>query len=80
LVVTLAASISISTVDCSGTSAMRASPRTCWKRPRTLAIRWRATNSNDWWDGSIVQVPTAADVLVPSLMLGVLPWSALADG
>jgi hypothetical protein len=47
------ASISTSSVDSSGTSAMCASPLTSGKRPRTLAIRCRATNSNDAYEASI---------------------------
>ena len=39
---------------------MVAAPLAPGKRPRTLAIRWRAMNSKDWCDGSICQVPTSA--------------------
>jgi hypothetical protein len=56
---TLEASISISRVESSGRSAMVATPPAAGKRPRTLAIRWRAMNSKDWWDGSISQSPTS---------------------
>jgi len=53
------ASISTSRVDSSGTSAIVATPLTSGNRPRTLCIRWRAMNSNDWWDRSISHVPTS---------------------
>jgi hypothetical protein len=72
------ASISISRVESSGRSAMVATPEAAGNRPRTLCIRWRATNSNDWWDGSISQVPTSgtwrpSTTLVP----GVVPTRSL---
>jgi hypothetical protein len=54
---TVEVSISTSSVESSGRSAMWATPLTSEKRPRTLDIRWRATNSNDACDGSISQSP-----------------------
>jgi hypothetical protein len=50
---TLAASISISRVESSGRSATVATPLTRENFPRVLAIRCRATNSNDACDGSM---------------------------
>ncbi len=56
---TLAVSISTSTVDCSGTSATWAVTVAVWKRPRTLAVRCRATNSKVEWAASATQVPAS---------------------
>jgi hypothetical protein len=51
LMSTVDASISTASVDASGTSAIWAAPLAPETRPRTLAIRCRATNSNDACDG-----------------------------
>jgi ABC-type Fe3+-hydroxamate transport system substrate-binding protein len=61
-VVTVFTSSSICAEDCSGCSAISTLAVNFVKRPRALAIMWRATNSNDEWAGSTVQVPATGTV------------------
>jgi hypothetical protein len=65
-VVTLLTSSSTSADDCSGSSAITTLAVKSVKRPRTLAIMCRATNSNDEWAGSTAQVPAAGTVRPPT--------------